>query len=119
MRRIEVPLVIICGSIPAVKPLYDRLIKGKQLQPAGTQYPSKRSYKMQPETSYQLSRGTVSKTGNIIQVSTVSEHEEQSSHRNDVPFGARSINVQQTVDVQLQDQLSQRSLSRAEGPNMV
>ena len=119
MHRIEVPLVIICGSIPAVKPLYDRLVKGKELQPAGTQYPSKRNYKMQPETSYQLSRGTVSKTGNTIQVSTVLEREEQSSHRNDVPFGARSINVQQTIDVQLQDQMSQRSLSRAGGSNMV
>ena len=111
--------MIICGSIPAVKPLYDRLVKGKVLQPAGTQYPSKRNYKMQPETSYQLSRGTVGKNGNTIQVSTVSEHEEKSHYRNDVPFGARSINVQQTVDVQLQDQMSQRSLSRAGGSNIV
>ncbi len=99
-NRAEIALVIICGCIPTIKPLFDRAFKGKPLKPSRSAFPSKRSYWMHSNTSISGRPKFISHTGNLTNVTTKVA---SNIHPADRDFSPQGILVERNVDVVLCD----------------
>nr|UZP47900.1 putative integral membrane protein [Cladonia uncialis subsp. uncialis] len=98
---IESWLVIICGSIPAVKPLFDRFVKGTPLKPFRADYRNTYGYEVQSSTKISSKPSSTSRYGNSTNVSGNSDPESPHVLRRDSSINMRDIRVEHRVEVEL------------------
>ena len=99
LHRAEACLVIICGCIPPIKPLFEHIVRGKPLRQSGSAYPSKRSYQVHSSSNNAARKNFKGQSGNMTNVTTV-DSDIYSTHPSINPKG---IQVERGVEVILSD----------------
>lgn len=95
-KSLEIALVIICGCIPTIKPVYDYFRNGTPVRPFRSKdYPSKRSYHMHSRTHDSGRTNTVS----TDVTSNGMELEDGSFYRPEAGRDAEGIRVKREVEV--------------------
>lgn len=113
---LEIALVMICGSVPTLKPLYDYFAHNKPLGPHKRPQASsgKSSYRKHTDNSSDGSRTRRffgGSTGNSTLVtSSVGDNHPWQASRSDLATASKKINVEQRFDIDLEENISSRGL---------
>ena len=96
---LEVALVIICGSIPTVKPIFDHFHKGTPLRPAGVNYRNKNSYKLHSITKGSSKMKFMGRSANFTNVTSTIALEGRSPFETNASPNLRGIHIERGIDV--------------------
>ena len=112
---LEVSLVIICGSIPTVKPIYDHFRNGTPVRPAGAKYRGRSSYQLHSSTNASSKNKIMGRSAHSTNTTTTVDSASRSGNETDPGLDFQGIHVEQGVEIDHYESAFSRARDPGEG----